>query len=83
MNIKYKIGRKTVSDNIELIFVEIEPQSEITSDTIFDAIEDKVISKNTIDYVEIEPAWLNHDVARLYVTNISKWATEESEIEIK
>lgn len=82
MNVKYKIGRKTVSDGIELIFVETETQGDITSNVILDTIETKVIFPNVVDFVDIQPKWLNHDKVRLYVTNISKWAIEEGEIEI-
>ncbi len=82
MKAKYKIGKKNISPDIDLIFVETQPQGEFSSNVILDTIENKLISPNVTDYVDVQPEWLKHDFARLYVTNISKWATDECEIEI-
>lgn len=82
MKVKYKIGKKKITEDIELIFVETKPQGEIPSDYILNSVETQLISPNVIDFVEIEPNWLNRDTARLYITNISKWTNEEYEIEI-
>ena len=82
MKVKYKIGKQKITEDIELIFVETKKQGEIPSDYILNSVETQLISPNVIDFVEIEPNWLNRDTARLYITNISKWTNEECEIEI-
>lgn len=82
MKVKYKIGKKKITEDIELIFVETKSQGEIPSGYILNSVETQLISPNVIDFVEIEPNWLNRDRARLYITNISKWTNEECEIEI-